>query len=91
MLPASLAIDFCGLKLDSPIVRPDPIPPPKVNPAFMAAVNEGDIAAMERLYVPGMALDGTLHAACTNAQKDAVAWLIDHKADVHEAEGDPDA
>ncbi len=76
-------------RVDPPIAHA-PLPP-KVSPAFMSAVSEGDIAAMEKMYTPGMALDGTLHAAAATGNKTTVTWLLDHGADVHENEEDTEA
>jgi ankyrin repeat protein len=77
-------------RVDPPLV-PAPPPPPKVSPAFMAAVGEGDIATMEKLYTKGMALDGTLHTAAETGNRAVVAWLLDHEADVHDGEAEAEA
>lgn len=63
----------------------------RVSAAFLAAVNEGDLPTLERLYVKGMVLDGTLSAAAATGKIATVRWLLDHGADVHEAEGELEA
>jgi ankyrin repeat protein len=57
----------------------------------MAAVGEGDLATMEKLYTKGMALDGTLHTAAETGNRAVVEWLLEHEADVHDAESEAEA
>ena len=64
---------------------------PRVAPEFVSAVTKGDLAAMKRLYVDGMPLDGMLGIAAGNGRADLVRWLLDHHADVHEQEWTPRA
>jgi uncharacterized protein len=78
-------------RFDPPIVKPETPPPPRVNPAFMAAVGEGDIASMEKSYTEGMPLDGTLAVAVGANNKAVTAWLLDHNANVHENESGTEA
>lgn len=78
-------------RFDPPIVKPETPPPPRVNPAFMAAVGEGDIPSMERSYTEGMPLDGALAVAVGANNRAVTAWLLDHGANVHENESGTEA
>lgn len=62
-------------------------PQERVDPAFMKAVREGDLATMKKLYIDDMPLDGTLGAAAEAGQRAAIVWLVAHKADVKENAG----
>jgi ankyrin repeat protein len=72
-------------------MRALPAPGPKVPPELAHAVARGDLAAMARLYTPGMALDGMLAIAAESGETPVAAWLLDHEADVHEDEGSADS
>ena len=64
---------------------------PRVAPDFARAVAAGDLEAMERFFAPGMPLDGMLSLAAGAGDKPVAAWLLDHGANIHEAEGSTDA
>lgn len=72
-------------------LRAEPPPGPKVPPEFTHAVARGDLETITRLYTPGMALDGMLSLAVESNERSAAAWLLDHGADIHEAEDTVDA
>ncbi len=55
------------------------------------AVIAGDIATLDRLWIPDMPLDGMLGAAARAGHEKVVVWLLDHKANVHELEGTAEA
>lgn len=59
---------------------------PRMNSEFLAAVRAGDVRAMARTHARGMPLQGQLAIAAESGKKAAVAWLLDHGADVHDAE-----
>jgi ankyrin repeat protein len=59
---------------------------PPVPRDFSEAVSRGDLATMNRLYKPGMTLDGMLSIAVSANRRPIVLWLLDHGADVHEFE-----
>ena len=63
----------------------------KVSPALLAAVGEGDVATLEKLYTKGMPLDGTLQRAAETGNVAVVRWLLDHEADVTENANEADA
>lgn len=64
----------------------DPEPHPYPSPEFRAAVDAGDASQMARTYKRGMMLDNMLATAARSGKKAAVAWLLDHGANVHEDE-----
>ena len=72
-------------------VRLEPPPAPRVSPQFAHAVARGDIDAMDRLYTPGMPLDGMLALAAEAGDKAAAIWLLEREANVHEDEASVDA
>jgi ankyrin repeat protein len=72
-------------------LRLERAPVTKVAPDFARAVVHADLDAMERLYSPGMPLDGMLAIAAELGERPVALWLLDHGADVHEDEGSVDA
>jgi ankyrin repeat protein len=76
-------------RVDPPLIAQPP--QPKVSPAFMTAVGEGDIGAMEKLYEKNMPLDGTLQTAAATGNKTTVVWLLEHGANVNENEDETEA
>ncbi|MFO0737457.1 MAG: ankyrin repeat domain-containing protein [Labilithrix sp.] len=65
--------------------EPHPLPSTELR----AAVEAGDAKAMSKAYTRGMMLDGLLRPAARSGKKAAVAWLLDHGANVHEDELTP--
>jgi hypothetical protein len=69
-----------------PPLAPTSLPAPKVPLEVANAVAEGDVAKVEKLYTPHMALDGMLGVAAAAGNLAMTRWLLDHGADVHEDE-----
>lgn len=57
---------------------------PKLPTELVTAIATGDLPAMNRLYVKGMDLDGTISLGCHSGDKKVIAWLLDHGADIHD-------
>jgi hypothetical protein len=69
-----------------PTLAPTSLPAPKVPLEVANAVAEGDVAKVDKLYTPHMALDGMLGVAAEAGNLAMTRWLLDHGADVHEDE-----
>jgi uncharacterized protein len=88
---ASAAITIPNLpppseRIDRLSLRPETTAPPKVSPEFAAAVADGDLAALDKLYTPSVPLDDMLFVAAESGKLPTVKWLLDHGADVHQGE-----
>ena len=80
------SFEAARVQLALAIARGDIWNRPRVSPEFSQAVERGDLAAMKRLYVEDMPLDGMVVLAAGTGRLDVLRWLSDHRADVHEQE-----
>lgn len=74
-----------------PVIMPAPVLTqvgPHLEPAFSAALDEGDLAAMTRTYTSESSLDIALRSAVHGGRKDVVKWVLDRGADPHFEEDD---
>ncbi len=90
-LPSAAIVTPVSERLEMPSGRVGRRPPPKVDPALLDAIANADIAAMDRLYKPGMPLDETLYAGAATGNVAVVRWLLDRGADIHEGADSPNA
>jgi hypothetical protein len=85
--PAPTPVPVVATSQPKPIVAiKPPEPPSRVTGEFLAAVEAGDRDALDKLYRPGMSLQGALGVAARLGKTSSVAWLLEHGADVHEAQ-----